>query len=1098
MRGLAASFLARRMLSSRLLLGSVLFTIVVTAALTAALATFGAEGLPQALHRQLARPAAMSITISGSVNAATAVTDTRAVRSSMRGAFGSTPYQLDQALWSNPLGLPAGGGKGMVALTEAAAASGIEGHSALTRGSWPGPPQPGQPVGAALPVTVGQRLGLSPGTVLTLRDRISGRPIRVRITGLFGLRNPASPYWGLDLIGTSGVSVQQQFVTYGPLVVSPAAFTGHGLSVGGASWVVQPDGARMNASDIGGLAARVTRAQSYLQGANRFGGLQVRTRLPGLLTGLAQNLVVAKSLLSMGLLQLLLLAAVALGLAARLLASHREGESALLASRGAARWQLVRPAIVEAIALGSVAAAAGALIGGYAAGLLMNTGGLRDAGLRASGIPPGAWLAALGVLALSTAIMLWPALRPPAPGEARTRAGRQAALAGIARAGGDLSLLALAVLAVVELRAYSAVAHGPAGGIGIDPVPVLAPVLALAGITLLPLRLLPLVARAIDGLIAKTRRLGAALASWEISRRPVRQSGPVLLVILAVGTGSLALSQYQSWRQSAKDQAAFAVGADVRVQLLAPLPLAASGNIAHAPGVTAAMPVESTTTGDGEVIGLDAQRAADAALLRPDLSPLPLPTLWRAISPPAAPPGLVLPGRPARLRIAASLAGGGAGLLSAAAATVTVQDAAGIAYAVAAGRLPADGRSHSLVAALSATRHADYPLRLLGVSMSFTLPAFARSGQASREATRPAALTVTGLADATGTAGPFGAPFARGSSLAAWHPGVTSPELASVQGGSGLPGAASNGTQPTLAGWQPAAAGGRVLSFDPGQGPAPDVLSANQLAETDTTGILTVSAPAPARVLPAIATQSYLRGNHVGTGTILSLPIGGVIVPVNIVAAVSDFPTVTGGGALIVDQTALQDVLASRAAAPLPVTQWWLRTAGGAVPPGLPGGSTAADQASQAAATLHNPISSVPQQAALAIAAAAALLAAVGFAVSVTASLRARQTQSALLAALGVGRGGQAGQLCLEQLMLSVPAAAAGLLAGAGLAHILVPAVTLTSAAAPPVPPVLVEFPLGWALALAAVVAAIPVVAAAVSVARRPDPAAELRTAQAS
>ena len=47
-------------------------------------------------------------------------------------------------------------------------------------------------------------------------------------------------------------------------------------------------------------------------------------------------------------------------------------------------------------------------------------------------------------------------------------------------------------------------------------------------------------------------------------------------------------------------------------------------------------------------------------------------------------------------------------------------------------------------------------------------------------------------------------------------------------------------------------------------------------------------------------------------------------------------------------------------------------------------------------------------------------------------------------------------------------------------------------------PPVLVEIPLGWAVLLAAAVAALPVLAAAASIARRPDPAAELRTAEAS
>jgi hypothetical protein len=58
--------------------------------------------------------------------------------------------------------------------------------------------------------------------------------------------------------------------------------------------------------------------------------------------------------------------------------------------------------------------------------------------------------------------------------------------------------------------------------------------------------------------------------------------------------------------------------------------------------------------------------------------------------------------------------------------------------------------------------------------------------------------------------------------------------------------------------------------------------------------------------------------------------------------------------------------------------------------------------------------------------------------------------------------------------------------------------VTLTSAAARPVPPVLVQVPVGPAALLAAAVAVLPVLAAAVSTARRPDPAAELRAAEAS
>jgi len=298
-------------------------------------------------------------------------------------------------------------------------------------------------------------------------------------------------------------------------------------------------------------------------------------------------------------------------------------------------------------------------------------------------------------------------------------------------------------------------------------------------------------------------------------------------------------------------------------------------------------------------------------------------------------------------------------------------------------------------------------------------------------------------------------------------------------------------------GWRAAASGGRVLSFQPGQAPPPSVLAFAGVAPASVAGVLTVTVPAPARVIPGIVTQAFLRESHVSTGAIVPVTVGGMSIPVRIMAAVSQFPTVAGP-VLIVDQAALQDLLASQWQPPVPVGQWWLHTAANAVPAGLPRGAAVTVRSQEVAAGLGNRLSAVPEQAALAIAVAAALLAAVGFSVSVMASLRARRVQNAVLAALGVDRAGQAGQLCLEQLLLSLPAAAAGLLAGAVLAHLLVPAVTLTAAATTPVPPVLVEFSWRWSVALALAVAVIPVALAAATIVYRPDPAARLRAAQAA
>ncbi len=96
----------------------------------------------------------------------------------------------------------------------------------------------------ALPVTTAALLHFSVGQVLALRDSLTGTPARLRVTGLFRPRDPAAPYWRLSLLGTSGKLVQGTFVTYGPMLVSPAALGPGGLPVSAASWLVTVDTGR--------------------------------------------------------------------------------------------------------------------------------------------------------------------------------------------------------------------------------------------------------------------------------------------------------------------------------------------------------------------------------------------------------------------------------------------------------------------------------------------------------------------------------------------------------------------------------------------------------------------------------------------------------------------------------------------------------------------------------------------------------------------------------------------------------------------------------------------------------------------------------------
>jgi hypothetical protein len=422
-------------------------------------------------------------------------------------------------------------------------------------------------------------------------------------------------------------------------------------------------------------------------------------------------------------------------------------------------------------------------------------------------------------------------------------------------------------------------------------------------------------------------------------------------------------------------------------------------------------------------------------------------------------------------------------------ASLSVQDGWGIVYSVPAGDLPADGRYHHLTVGLSAGQ-ARYPLRLLGVSLSYQLPGFPPSGlpAASRtehsEARARATVAIRALAVSAHTSGGFPAPFAQGRTLTRWGASATSPGLANSR---------AAGIRPAVTAWR-LSAGAAALTFKIGAG---HLVQRAGFPPVPVSGQLAVIGVHPTLPVPAIATRAFFSAASAHPDEIVQVPVGNATVPMRLVAEVRAFPTAGGDGpAVIVDQTWLQEVLTSELQPPLPVTQWWLRTAQHGVPAGLPAGASVATSAGSAAGLLTDPLPNVPQLSLLVIVIAAGLLAGIGFVVSVVAAVRERRLQDALLAALGVGRGARAGQLCLEQLMLSVPAAAAGVVIGVVLAHLLVPAVTLTTGAGAPFPPVQVVIPWGWTLLLALGIAAVPVLAAAAAAMYRPDPAAQLRAGE--
>jgi FtsX-like permease family len=1065
-------------------------TTAVTAMLAGALAVLAGQAMSVAVRHDLAAASGTTMLFSGSVSRADGAVFRTQLPREISGALDGTPFTLYHATWSDPLGFTAGSGpaaNGNTEITEATAFDRITAHAVLVSGAWPGAPAGGgTAIPAALPATAATAMRVHVGDTIKLRDRDDGATVRFRITGLYRPAQAAglgTEYWQLDLVSLSGVSTASGFSTFGPLTVQPSAFTAGGLVQDQASWLAEPVTADLPQDNFSDVAANLNALRDNVGNpGGTLPSLALTTRLPTVLDNLAANLDVARSLLAICAILLVLLGGAVLLAVARLLQGQREGESAMMAARGATRGQLLRLTAAEALPLCLVASAAGGVAGIWLARVLARTSALPGGPLSTaplSGQFRSAGEAAAAVAIGALLVMLIPALSRVTPGTARVRRGRQAAISAASRAGADIGLIALAVLTCWQLRHYSAVSAGASGTFGVDPVVAIAPALALAGGTVAALRLLPLGGKAGDKLAADGRRLTTTLGSWQISRQPIRQGGAALLIVLAVATATLALTQRQSWLQSGHDQAAFTAGADVTVQTVQPLTEAQATTLTRTPGVRHAMPaaVYPYSAGTGTVLAIGAAQAPNVVLIRPDQAKVPASRLFGMIKSPDQAPGVRLPDRGSSIQLTAQL--GPASLrLAPAVVAPSVEDAAGVVYQLESVTLPADGQPHTFTIPVTPGAAAiTYPLRLTGLDVTYPMPA--------GKNTTPAAFQLDSVSGAAG------------SELARFSPAATSGELAGAQNGFGTAGAAA---APSLVSYKPAGPAQRMV-FQTGYGLSNSGLGPPGRLDGQLT--LTALAPGAVAVIAGIATQAYLSANGTSAGSTVQATIGGAPVGVHIVAAVPSFPTLSAGAsALIVDLASAQNFLTGRALDGAPVTQWWLATANHGVPPGLtaglPSGTAVTSVTAVTDGLLNDPLSSLPQQALLGLAVAALLLASTGFCVSIAAGVRQREAENALLAALGVAPRAAASQLCLEKLMLSLPSAVAGLALGAFLSELLVPAITLSPSATTPQPPVLIEFGWGPTLAAALALAVLPVLAAALVLVRRPDPAASLRAAEAA
>ena len=981
--------------------------------------------------------------------------------------------------------------------------TGFESRTELVDGEWP--VTGSDPIEIAVPAVVAERLGIESGSTFEVASRANASTtFDIEVTGIYRIMDATDPFWLEDQLDLEGRIESTSFTTHGPLVVtSETYFSTVASGTAKLRWSAFPhhdqvavDDIRRIVRDVGALDARLNTGRGV---GNQ---MQVVTGLDGILRNTERALLVTRSAVLTVSIQLAVLAGYALLLAAGLLADTREIESSTLRSRGASSGQLVMMAVMEGLLLAIPALFVGPPLAALALRAFNVTGPLAEIDLDINPLTsPSAWtLATLAALGCVAALVVPAYVSTRRGGNIRARRSREPAGA-LRQTGLDLALVAVAALGVWQLSRYGAsITSTVRGRLGIDPLLVAAPALALLAGSILALRVLPLIARIAEGAVARSRTLTGPLGIWHLSRQPRRYSRSALMLILALAIGVFALTYESTWRTSQGDQAGFDVGADIAVypsqragDSLPPHVLAdAYRRIGGQEGSAASLRSSGAVFGVEEPVEfllIDSGTAADVLEFRADQATRPLNQLMDDLSTgrPEV-PGIEIAGEPTFLSITAAIEieppdlGPEVDLSTIPTSLysyeptlrMVLMDSRDLSFrldfgAVSVGENPVEMRARlSTPDGDGGEFLPDYPLRLVGLELRGLAP-FPGLGQR-------ADLTIHDMGSSAD--GSSWAPL--GLDASAVTTGVSDLRLADE-----APTVAVIGTNPLVA---------RLLTGSTTAQSRQAVYHAIWMGE-----------------LLQVETVPVIAG--AGLTDLLDLDVGDPL-PIDdlpdsnaqgtVVGEVESFPTVDPGAAhpVVLDLATYHALVLGPGSLPPPPTSFWLDLRG--------------DTGSEAATQLLNPPFESAQVVSrqgelnelildpvslgtigslLAGLVAATILAGIGFLVNVVVSGRDRLGQFALMKAVGLKTREVRKWVSVENGVTVLFAIVCGVLLGLGLAALILPLTAITQEAGVVAPPLLVRVPWTPVFVLVAVVVMLLVAAGAIvtSMVRRLSLASLLR-----
>jgi putative ABC transport system permease protein len=133
----------------------------------------------------------------------------------------------------------------------------------------------------------------------------------------------------------------------------------------------------------------------------------------------------------------------------------------------------------------------------------------------------------------------------------------------------DVLLLVLGGLGYRMLSSNNTIiTRNAAGGLQIDPLVLLTPIVLVTGLAFLALRVIPLLFRVFARLVSLGDSVSGLFALRQIARTTTRYSGLILILTFTLAIGLFTTSVANAFDRNYGDQAMFAAGADLREQEL--------------------------------------------------------------------------------------------------------------------------------------------------------------------------------------------------------------------------------------------------------------------------------------------------------------------------------------------------------------------------------------------------------------------------------------------------------------------------------------------------------------------------------------------------